>query len=43
MIAKIPTGTLTRKTQRQLAVTSRPPSTGPVAAASPATADQIRT
>jgi hypothetical protein len=41
--ATIPTGRFTRNTQRQLAVTSRPPNTGPAAAASPATADQIRT
>src|SRR5262249_13233245 len=41
--AMIPTGRLTRNTQRQLAVTSRPPSTGPAAAATADTVDQIRT
>ena len=35
-----PTGTLTRNTQRQLACTSRPPSGGPAAAATPPTAAQ---
>ena len=38
-----PIGTLTRNTQRQLAATSRPPTTGPSAAASPPTAAQART
>src|SRR5258706_16248194 len=36
-------GTLTRNTQRQLAVTRRPPITGPRAAASPPMAVQVRT
>ena len=40
----MPTGMLTRKTSRQLeAVISRPPSGGPIPAASAATADQIAT
>src|SRR5437763_652527 len=38
-----PIGTLTRKTQRQLAATSNPPTTGPAAAARPPTAVQART
>ncbi len=42
-IAARPIGTLTKKTQRQLAATSRPPTTGPSAAASPPTAVQPRT
>src|SRR5207253_1390584 len=36
-----PIGRLTRKTQRQLSVTSKPPTVGPAAAAIPATAVQI--
>ncbi len=35
------TGRLTRKTSRQLALTSRPPSGGPAAAATPPTAAQM--
>src|SRR6185437_791367 len=42
-IAIIPTGTLTRKIQRQFIVTSRPPMTGPSAAATPPIAVQVRT
>ena len=38
-----PIGTLTRKIQRQLAVTSTPPTTGPSAAARPPIAVQVRT
>ncbi|MEA2211553.1 MAG: hypothetical protein QOF83_1501 [Solirubrobacteraceae bacterium] len=38
-----PMGTLTRNTQRQLAATSTPPTTGPSAAARPPTAVQART
>ena len=41
--AATPTGRLTRNTQRQLAATSRPPTTGPTAAARPPTAVQART
>ena len=41
--AAIPTGTLTMKTQRQDACTSRPPTTGPKAAASAPVAAQMRT
>ena len=41
--AAIPIGTLTRNTQRQLAATSRPPITGPKAAATPPVAVQART
>src|SRR5204862_6455505 len=37
-IVTSPTGTFTRKTQRQLASTSRPPIGGPAAAATPPTA-----
>jgi hypothetical protein len=43
MRAVIPTGTLTRKTHRQLAATSRPPTTGPTAADMPPTAVHART
>ncbi len=38
-----PIGTFTKKTQRQLSVTSRPPATGPSAAAMPPAAVQART
>src|SRR4051794_3376393 len=41
--AASPMGTLTRNTQRQLAATSRPPTTGPAAAARPPTAVHVRT
>ena len=41
--ASSPTGTLTRNTQRQLAATSSPPTTGPAAAAMPPTAVHVRT
>ena len=41
--AATPIGTLTRNTQRQLAVTSSPPTTGPSAAARPPIAVQVRT
>ena len=41
--ASTPIGTFTRKIQRQLAVTSRPPTNGPSAAATPPTAVQVRT
>ena len=43
MKAAIPTGRLIRKTHRQLAATSRPPTTGPTAADMPPTAVQART
>ena len=42
-MASRPIGTLTRKIQRQLAVTSTPPTTGPSAAARPPIAVQVRT
>src|SRR6202034_3555321 len=41
--AMIPTGTLTRNTHLQLMATSRPPTTGPRAAATPPVAVQVRT
>ena len=39
----MPIGTLTRNTHRQSMVTSRPPTTGPRAAATPPVAVQVRT